>query len=295
MLPGLFKKYNCEIDFKTIDCMSIRLICFLLILILAGCRDDIEERTRYFPREVEYVDHLPDKDHFWIFILAGQSNMAGRGLVAPEDTMANRRILVVDQNSKWVYAKEPLHYYEPALTGLDCGLSFANTLLHSIPSDISIGLIPCAVGGSSVEQWLGDSTHREVSLLTNFKNRVDFARQAGVIKGILWHQGENNANPASLPTYRDRLQELFSLFREYIQNDSLPILAGHLGAYAELEERQMHWDAINAILNEIAATDKSISVIDTRDLVHKGDKIHFDSKSQRMLGVRFAGQFLEIK
>ncbi len=275
--------------------MSIRLTYIFLTLILASCRNEKEDRTRYFPREVEYVDQLPDKDHFWIFILAGQSNMAGRGLVEPMDTVANRRILAVDQNYKWVYAKEPLHYYEPTLTGLDCGLSFANTLLNSVPSDISIGLVPCAVGGSSVEQWLGDSTHREVPLLTNFRNKVDFARQAGMIKGILWHQGENNANPTSLPTYRDRLQELFSTFRAYIQDDTLPVLAGHLGSYAEPEERQMHWDAINAILDQISAADNNISVVDTRDLVHKGDQIHFDSKSQRMLGVRFANKFLEIR
>ncbi|MBK8280133.1 MAG: hypothetical protein IPK94_08485 [Saprospiraceae bacterium] len=56
--------------------------------------------------------------------------------------------------------QKPLHYYEPGRTGLDYGLSFGKDMIRQLDTSIYIGLIPCAVGGSSVEQWLGDSTHR---------------------------------------------------------------------------------------------------------------------------------------
>jgi hypothetical protein len=267
---------------------------FISFLLFSGiaCQQEVDERTIYFPKQIEFVDQMPEKDHFWIFILTGQSNMAGRGQVEPIDTISNRRILTIDRNLRWIYAKEPLHFYEPNLTGLDCGVSFANTLINSIPIGISVGIIPCAVGGSSIEQWLGDSTHREVALMTNFKEKVRFALQFGTIKGILWHQGESNANPVSIPTYRKNLDKLLSAFRTTVQNDSLPIMIGQLGPYAEPREKQMLWDSINSIVDDLAEQNSKISVVNTQDLEHKGDQVHFDSKSQRMMGARFAQIYL---
>ncbi len=61
--------------------------------------------------------------------------------------------------------KEPLHLYEPNLMGLDCGLSFAKEIRSQIPENIKIVLIPCAVGGSSINQWVGDSLHRNVVIM----------------------------------------------------------------------------------------------------------------------------------
>jgi hypothetical protein len=65
-----------------------------------------------------------------------------------------------------------LHFYENILTGLDCGLSFGNAIVKDAPARISVLLIPTAMGGSSISQWLGDSIHRDVKLLTNFKEKV---------------------------------------------------------------------------------------------------------------------------
>ncbi|NLI59792.1 MAG: hypothetical protein GX387_15065, partial [Clostridium sp.] len=40
-----------------------------------------------FPQTISYVDKLPNPDSLYIFIMAGQSNMAGRGFVEPQDTL----------------------------------------------------------------------------------------------------------------------------------------------------------------------------------------------------------------
>ncbi|NJM15442.1 MAG: sialate O-acetylesterase [Bacteroidales bacterium] len=82
-----------------------------------------------FPQTINYVDKLPNPDSLYVFILAGQSNMAGRGFVESHDTLPNKRILTIDKSMKWIFAKEPLHFYEPSLTGLDCGMSFAKSYL----------------------------------------------------------------------------------------------------------------------------------------------------------------------
>lgn len=55
-----------------------------------------------------------------------------------------------------------------------------------------IGLVPCAIGGSSIEQSLGDSTYRGITLYSNFLHKAIAAAQHGTIKGLLWHQGETN-------------------------------------------------------------------------------------------------------
>ena len=80
-------------------------------------------RTRYFPKMVEKVAKIPPKNNVWVFLLAGQSNMAGRGLVEPQDTMTDKRLLTINKNNEVILAKEPLHFYEPSRTGLDCGVS----------------------------------------------------------------------------------------------------------------------------------------------------------------------------
>lgn len=266
----------------------------LLLPIIITCQEEPDPRTRHFPRSREPVKELPAKDRFWIFILVGQSNMAGRGQVEPEDTIPNDRILSINQDDKWILAKEPLHFYEPVLTGLDCGMSFANNLLDKIPDDVTVGILPCAIGGSSVEQWLGDSLYRGVRLFSNFKEKADLAGKSGIIKGLLWHQGESNAKPELIPSYKEKLVHLLTAFRTYIDNDSLPVVAGQLGAYTEPEERQKRWNSINSIIREIAAEDPFVGVIETKDLTEKGDKVHFDSKSQRTMGERFAREMLRL-
>ena len=128
-----------------------------------------------------FFTHAQKKDKTWVFILAGQSNMAGRGAIDFNpfngDTITNQRIQTINQNGEIVLAKEPLHFYEPKMAGLDCGLSFARTMLLSIPEDVTILLIPTAVGGSSIKKWIDDSVHRGVPLWSNFKHQVEIAKK----------------------------------------------------------------------------------------------------------------------
>jgi len=63
--------------------------------------------------------YAQDKKKTWVFILAGQSNMAGRGVVEAEDTITHPRIKTIDKNGNIILAKEPLHFYEPTMAGLD--------------------------------------------------------------------------------------------------------------------------------------------------------------------------------
>ena len=85
--------------------MKIRIVYIALMFFMFSCGQEPDLRKVNFPRTVDFVEEMPHPDNFWIFIMAGQSNMAGRGFVEPEDTIPNKRILTINKDNKWIYAK----------------------------------------------------------------------------------------------------------------------------------------------------------------------------------------------
>ncbi len=263
------------------------LLCFLL---LKGY-GQTDQRTRFFPVVEEKPVVVPEKKKLWVFVMAGQSNMAGRGQVEPEDTVTNSRILALNRNGELVLAKEPLNLHEPSMVGLDCGVSFARAMLEFCPPDVAILLVHTAVGGSSIRKWIDDSIHREVMLYSNFKKRMGEAKKFGIIKGIIWHQGEADANAKGLPEHPLQLEKLFGMMRKEAGNKKLPIVMGELGYFSKTVHEQFM--QMNDVFRAFAATDKQTAVVSTKDLDHKGDYLHFNTAGQRELGKRYARAFAE--
>ncbi|MCB0496847.1 MAG: sialate O-acetylesterase [Cyclobacteriaceae bacterium] len=232
------------------------------------------------------------KTEKWVFVLAGQSNMAGRGVVEPQDTITTEGIYTLNEDMQLELAKDPLHFYEPKLKGIGPGYPFAKELKKNIPNSVEIVLVPTALGASSISQWLGDSLHRGVHLYSNFKTRLDSTKKLGDLKAILWLQGESDANPRDLPNYKMRLEELFQRFRKDAGNDQLPILVGEVGTYSEPESRNQDWKTLNGIINEVANADSNTYVISSKGLASNSDHIHYNAASQRTLGKRFASKYL---
>jgi len=220
--------------------------------------------------------------------------MAGRGIVEPEDTVPNPRVLTVNLDNEWVIAKEPLHLYQPKLTGLDGGVSFARELLKHVPDSVTVGLVPCAVGGSPIQAWLGDSVFNGVQLFSNFREKAEMAMKYGEVKGILWHQGESDAFDDKIPVYKEKLETVLSNMREFLGDDSLPVIMGELGAYTRPEERQKNWNKINDLIRQVPEDLKNCYVVPTDDLDCNPDYVHFNNVSQRALGKRYADKFMVV-
>ena len=111
-----------------------------------------------FAEEAAQTD-LPPKEDFHIFLLAGQSNMAGRGLVTEEHKTIHPRVFALSKSGEWVPAMDPIHY-DKKVAGLGLGKSFAVALAER-DKDVTIGLIPAACGGSPIASWEpGDTTTR---------------------------------------------------------------------------------------------------------------------------------------
>ncbi|MBE0679734.1 MAG: sialate O-acetylesterase [Bacteroidales bacterium] len=253
-----------------------------------------DERTRYFPRSQEYVEVMPPREKVWLFVLAGQSNMAGRGQVEPCDTVPHPRIFSVTPDKRWVVAREPLQLYQPALTGLGPGMAFARALVEELDEEIYIGLIPCAVGGSSVGNWLSDSLYKGVRLKSNFTDKLLWAKEYGTVKGILWHQGEADATAEKIAFYKSDLTLLFDYFREVTGDDNLPVIAGELGIFPGVEENRQEYLFLNDILLEISRDDPYMALVRSFGLKAKADNVHFDGPSQRIMGRRYAAAWLSL-
>src|SRR4051794_19815842 len=68
-----------------------------------------------------------NKQKFMVFLLVGQSNMAGRGKVEEQDQKAHPRVWKLDKDGKWVPGVDPLHWDKPNVAGVGLGTTFGKT------------------------------------------------------------------------------------------------------------------------------------------------------------------------
>jgi len=234
---------------------------------------------------------LPPKEKFHLFLLVGQSNMAGRGKVEADDRKPHSRVLTFSKEKEWVPAVDPLHFDKPSVVGVGLGRTFALTLAEADPT-ITIGLIPCAVGGSPIETWEPGAfdpptkTHPWDDAMA----RAEVALPAGTLKGILWHQGESDCNPERAPRYEKRLHDLIDRFRATLKAPDVPFIAGQMGQFAEKP-----WDAdkrqVDAVHRALPTKVRRTAFVSSDDLHHKGDSVHFDAAAYRELGRRYAAAY----
>ncbi len=225
------------------------------------------------------ADPLPGQ--MKLFLLIGQSNMAGRGKVEPQDQVVNPKVFMLSKDLKWEPAKDPLHFDKP-VAGVGPGSEFAREILKQDPKS-PIGLIPCAVGGTSLDQWKAGGPLYNAAVL-----RAKEAMKQGKLAGILWHQGESDSAPDKVATYADRFSTMITQLRRDLGDDKLPVMVGELGRFREASK------AFNDNLPTVVAKVPLCGLATSEGLTDKGDKLHFDAASARKLGERYAAAFLKL-
>lgn len=205
-----------------------------------------------------------------MFLLAGQSNMSGRGEIVG-DSVYDSRILKI-AGGTWSVARHPLHADKPEKTGVGPGMSFARSIVDFVPAPV--GLVPCAFGGSEIQRWIADG-----DLLQAAKEAVAKGQAAGgVLKGILWHQGESDCGSEEMASlYIDRLQQLSEDFHSAFGH--VPLILGELGMeFLDLEDPRFSFaETVNASIVKFGSSREHIGVVSARGLQHKGDRLHFSS------------------
>ncbi|MGO3389370.1 MAG: sialate O-acetylesterase, partial [Latilactobacillus sakei] len=86
-------------------------------------------------------------------LLVGQSNMAGRGFIQDVPGLRHERVKML-RNGRWQMMAEPIHF-DREVAGVGPAASFAAAWVQAHP-DEELGLIPCAEGGSTIDEWASD-------------------------------------------------------------------------------------------------------------------------------------------
>ena len=249
-------------------------------------------------------------ENFHIYLCIGQSNMEGNAPVEPVDragvpdrfsVMAtadfsnpSRRI------GEWYTATPPLVRQNTGLTPMDY---FGRTMVANLPENVTVGVIPVAVGGCRIEHLDKDfkpaELEKEADWFKAFMREYDnhpytrlmqcarIAQKSGVIKGILLHQGESNNGDVNWPSkvkkiYDDILNDLG------LAPNSIPLLAGELVT----PDMGGCCGGMNPIINSLPKTLPTARVVSAANLPQKGDALHFTAHGYRVLGCRYATEML---
>lgn len=234
--------------------------------------------------------YLPPLD---LYILAGQSNMVGRNARDIVPTPAHDRVFMWQASSqRFEPASDPLPHPAAGKIGVGPGLSFA-CAIASAPPDRHIGVIPVAVGSTSLSQWSRGGDRYVYAI-----EQIQAAREHGTLRGMIWHQGENDAEHADLTaTYGDRLMQMIADFRDELDEPTLPFVAGELGHF--LREYQQPfcelYAIVNAALRAIPSRVPHAACVSAEGLGHKGDHVHFTAEAARAFGPRYAAAMLKLR
>ncbi|MBN2534749.1 MAG: hypothetical protein JXB88_17825 [Spirochaetales bacterium] len=233
----------------------------------------------------------PTGGTFHIFLLLGQSNMAGYPKAQTADKVENSRIQVLGYDEcsatgrhtdQWDIACPPLH--ECGMGAIGPGDWFAKTIIDRYPSGDTIGLIPCAISGEKIETFMKNGGSKYSWII----NRAKIAQQAGgVIDGILFHQGESNNGESSWP---GKVNTLVQDLKSDLGLGNIPFLAGELlysGSCA----------GHNTLINQLPSVVSNCYVISASGLVVDPSdtqwKLHFGHDSQVTFGQRYAQKMIE--
>ncbi|MSR43249.1 MAG: sialate O-acetylesterase [Pedosphaera sp.] len=215
---------------------------------------------------------------FHLYLLIGQSNMAGRGKLEDQDKQPHAQVFTLTKENTWAPAVDPIHFDKP-IAGVGLGRTFGLEMAKA-DGKIRIGLIPCAVGGTPISRWQKGADLYEAAL-----KRARAAMKEGVIKGVLWHQGENDSGkPETAQAYAKNLDAMIATLRKDLDAPALPVVVGQLG---EFYREGANVTTVNEALQTLPKRVSHTAFIPSNGLGHKGDKVHFDAPAYREFGRRY--------
>lgn len=215
-------------------------------------------------------------------LLIGQSNMAGRGFLNEVIPIYNENIFML-RNGRWQMMTEPIHF-DRSVAGVGLAASFAQAWCNENKNE-QIGLIPCAEGGSSIDEW-----NKEGALFRHAVSAAKFAMENSELIAILWHQGESDSHSEKYKNYYQKLNDLVHSFRKELGALEIPFIVGGLGDYlgkSGFGKNCVEYDLINQELLKYAENNKNCYFVTGEKLYPNPDGIHINAESQRRFGIRF--------
>jgi sialate O-acetylesterase len=181
-----------------------------------------------------------------------------------------------------------------APTGAGLGLSFATAMAEAVRRPI--GLIPAAHGGTSLDLW--SERRKPQGLHSLYGAMLDrIARAGGRLRGLLWYQGESDANimKDSL-SYAPRLDSWIAALRADTGYPELPVIVVQIGRVLEPPDRAgiwPGWDLVREALATLPQRTAFTAVTSAVDLPLV-DLIHVSTQGLIRLGKRCARLALRL-
>lgn len=237
--------------------------------------------------------------NFHVYLLLGQSNMEGTPKPEAQDQATDPRVKVLAYDNcpnlgreynQWYTAAPPLHSCN---AGVGPGDYFGRALAKAYP-DATIGLVPVAISGVDIDffrKGVVSARRSEFRIPPDNQRsgaydwvieRARIAQRSGVIRGIIFHQGESDTGQQ---VWLDKVQGMVSDLRADLGLGDVPFIAGEL----------LHGGCCashNGIINQLPGKITNAFVIPTSDLAGE-DKAHFDLVGQRELGARYGQKMIE--
>ena len=246
-----------------------------------------------------------------LWLLAGQSNMEGVGDlvdVQQPDPMVHS----FDMADNWGVAEEPLHtlvaaadrvhwrpnangeyermtgealqrYVQQRKKGAGPALPFAVEMAKR--TGIPVGLLPCAHGGTSMDQWSPGLKDQEGdSLYGSMVRRVQAA--GGKVKGVLWYQGESDANEKAAPDFEKKFIAFVKALRADLGQPDLPFYYVQIGRHiSSLNAKE--WNLVQEAQRRAESEIRHAGMVTAVDL-SLDDGIHVSTPDLKRLGRRLA-------
>jgi sialate O-acetylesterase len=217
-----------------------------------------------------------------------------------------------DLTDRWGVAEEPLHtlvsavdrvhwrtnaegeperltgpalqnYMRQRKKGAGLGLPFAVEMFKR--TGIPIGLIPCAHGGTSMEQWSPSLKDKGGDSLYGSMLRRLHAT-GGTVRGVLWYQGESDANAKAAPAFAERFDGFVTAVRTDFGNPVLPFYYVQIGRHIN-GANVAEWNAVQEAQRKaelsIPHSGMVVAVDSTLD-----DQIHVSTPDLKRLARRLA-------
>lgn len=243
-----------------------------------------------------------------VWILVGQSNMEGVGNLkhAPDPHPMVHAFYMRDE---WGVAQEKLHYLAEAVDkvhnsygnedgrpskaelekgrtalvkGMSPGHAFGLEMYKR--TNVPQALIPCAHGGTSMAQWSPALRDRGgTALYGAMMRRYEKLNQP--VAGVLWYQGESDANPDCVYEYTNKMVDLIAASRRDMNQPDLPWIIVQLGCHAAPGGE--YWNRIQEQQRRLPEAVNNIDVIPAVDLP-LDDPIHISGAGHLILAQRLA-------
>jgi hypothetical protein len=258
--------------------------------------------------------------NFHIYIAYGQSNMAGNGDIVPSEDQAtdpknfimlashtanaSQRSGKTTQSIKageWAAAIPPMFHAFENLSPADY---FGRAMVDSLPG-VTVGMIPVAIGGVSIRAYLPDQYQAyfngDGSSFKGWANDYGGnpmarilelgkkAKEVGVIKGILFHQGESDGTDDN---WRNNVYKTYKIIIDELGLDEneVPFVAGEL-----LQEGNNCCGSKNGGIAQLKSKFKKFGLASSKGLQGNGrDPYHFGRAGVIELGKRYCSEMLKL-